>query len=147
MFADYQRLSAKKAYLEELSTDMGIPMSELVQVIKGGEPSLQGTWVHPQVAINLGHWLNTKFAVLVSKWFFEWVSGNIQPKTEIPYHIRRYIANRSEVPFTHFSMLNELIFGLIAPLEGEGYTLPGSLMPDISEGKMFFKLAEKGKAD
>jgi hypothetical protein len=34
-------------------------------------------------------------------------------------------------------MLNEMIFGLIAPLESIGYTLPDDMVPDISEGKMF----------
>ena len=53
-----------KAYLLELSSDIGIPISELVQSVKGGDPSLQGTWVHPQVGIHLGQWLSPKFAVL-----------------------------------------------------------------------------------
>lgn len=145
LFADYQRLKNTTAYLEELSADMGIPISELVQVVRGGSPLQQGTWVHPQVAINLGQWLSPKFAVLVAKWFYEWTSGNIKPRVELPYHIRRYIANKSEVPFTHFSILNELIFGLIAPLEGQGYSLPESLMPDISQGKMFSNWLRKEK--
>jgi hypothetical protein len=42
-------------------------------------------------------------------------------------------------------MLNEMTFGLIAPLEDSGYTLPDNMVPDISEGKMFCALLrEKG---
>lgn len=41
--ADYIRLSNTKEFLQELSSDMGIPVSELIQVIKGGIPELQGT--------------------------------------------------------------------------------------------------------
>ena len=47
----------------ELSSDIGIPMSGLIQIICGGQPHLQGAWVHPQVAINLAQWLSPKFAV------------------------------------------------------------------------------------
>jgi hypothetical protein len=93
--------------------------------------------VHPQVAINLAQWASPKFAVLVSKWVFEWFNGNIPNRTKLPYHIQRYLINRSEIPPTHFSIFNEIVFNLIAPLEDKGYELPDKLVPDISQGKMF----------
>jgi len=49
------------------------------------------------------------------------------------------MANRSEIPPTHFSMLNEMLFALIAPLEDAGYTVPETMVPDISAGIMFCK--------
>lgn len=58
LMGDYLRLSTTKAFLSELSSDMGIPISELVQSIRGSLPYLQGAWVHPQVAINLAQWLS-----------------------------------------------------------------------------------------
>ena len=64
-----------KEFLEELAADAGIPASELVQSITGGATHLQGTWVHPQVAIHLAQWLSSKFAVQVSKWVHEWMSA------------------------------------------------------------------------
>ena len=45
LWADYNRLGTTGLYLQALSADMGIPISELVQSIRGGSPSLQGTWV------------------------------------------------------------------------------------------------------
>jgi hypothetical protein len=42
-------------------------------------------------------------------------------------------------------MLNELIFGLVAPMEADGYTLPEKMMPDISEGRMFCKWLREEK--
>jgi KilA-N domain len=130
--------------LIELSSDIGIPISDLVQSIKGGIPSLQGTWVHPQIAIHLAQWLSAKFAVQVSKWILEWMSGNI-PKTSLPYHLRRYVANLGVIPHTHFSILQMLTIDLIAPLEQSGYTLPENLVPDISEGRMFADWLRKEK--
>jgi len=49
------------------------------------------------------------------------------------------MANRNGIPHTHFSILNEMTFGLIGPLESQGYTLPDRLLPDISMGRMFCK--------
>jgi len=55
----------------------------------------------------------------------------------LPYHLRRYMINHSAIPPTHFSIFNEIVYNLIAPLENYGYELPDSLIPDISEGRMF----------
>lgn len=136
LWADYRRLGTTGQYLEALSADMGIPITELVQSIRGGSPALQGTWVHPQVAIHLAQWLSPEFAVKVTKWIFDWMSGNI-PGGKLPYHLRRYMANMTNVPAGYFSILNEVTLALIAPLEQMGYTLPQSMVPDISLGKTF----------
>jgi len=49
------------------------------------------------------------------------------------------MANMTNVPAGHFSMLNEMTINLIAPLEQMGYVMPDSMIPDISEGRMFSK--------
>lgn len=126
-----------KEFLCELSSEVGIPTSELVQIVRGGVPNLQGTWVHPQVAINLGQWASPKFAVLVSKWVFEWMNGG--SNQSFPYHIRRYLINRHKIPSTHFSMLDQMTIKLLGALESKGYILPQKMMPDISLGGMFSK--------
>jgi len=138
-FADYRRNATTEAFLAELSADMGIPISELIQVLKGGNGP-QGTWVHPDVAIHLAQWLSPKFAVAVAKWVREWMAGGkFTGGGKLPYHIQRYVANQANIPYTHFSVLNELTLNLIAPLEQQGYTLPDNLVPDISQGRMFAK--------
>lgn len=134
-FNDYSRLSATGEFLEELSRSAGIPADQLVLTVGFGPNNTRGTWVHPDVAINLGQWCSPKFAVAVSRWIREWMTG--KASASLPYHIKRYVANRSEIPSTHFSMLNEMIFALIAPMESDGYTLPDNMLPDISTGRMF----------
>jgi KilA-N domain len=42
LFADYSRLRTTEAFLKELASDMGIPISELIQSIRGGGPTVQG---------------------------------------------------------------------------------------------------------
>lgn len=137
LLGHYLESKTTKAFLNELTADIGIPISGLVQIIKGGQPQMQGTWVHPQVAVNLGQWASPKFAVLVSKWTFEWMTGSAKQAYQFPYHIRRYLINRSKIPATHFSMLDQMTFKLLGALESKGYVVPARMMPDISLGKIF----------
>lgn len=143
-WSNYSQLESTKAFLKELSkvekcdikASPKITRTALVYSIQGGRSELQGTWVHPQVAINLGQWLSPKFAVRVSKWILDWMNGKT-PKSSLPYHLRRYMNNANSIPNSHFSILQELYITLIAPLEAQGYVLPENLVPDISEGKIF----------
>lgn len=137
-FNDYSRTGPTQAFLQELAAETGLPVSGLIVTIKGGNPEMQGTWVHPDVAINLGQWCSPKFAVAVSRWVREWISGRVTT-TKLPYHLERYMANRASIPINEWSMLNEMTFNLIAPLEQMGYHLPEEMVPDISEGRMFCK--------
>lgn len=138
LFGHYKELGSTTAFLAALSSDIAIPISELVQVIKGGEPHLQGTWVHPQVALNLAQWLSPTFAVQVTKWVYEWMSGKSHP-TKLPYHLERHMMNMHKIPVGHFSVLQEMTNAMIAPMEARGYTLPENLVPDISHGRMLCK--------
>jgi len=137
-FNDYSRLSSTRAFLEELASVTGFPVTELVQSVRGGGATSQGTWVHPKVAIHLAQWLSPRFAVQVSEWVYEWMTRGGQPQVvRMPYHLRRYVLNRRNVPEGHFSVLVEMTQLVIAPMEEAGYTLPENMLPDISEGKMF----------
>jgi hypothetical protein len=144
-WADYNRIGPTKAFFAELSSEMGLPITEMVQSVSGGTPTLQGTWVHPYIAINLGQWLSPQFSVAVSRWVTEWIAGGPRIVERMPYHLRRYVANMSAVPRTHFSILQELTYALIAPMEAQGYTLPDNMLPDISEGRMFSGWLRKEK--
>lgn len=53
-FKHYNENKTTREFLAALESAVGIPTTELVQSIQGGDPRLQGTWVHPQVAIHLG---------------------------------------------------------------------------------------------
>ena len=75
---DYWRTDRATAYLEALCTETGIPVSSLCLSLKGG--SHQGTWVHPQVAVDLARWISAPFAVWMDGWFLE----NIQQAQPTP---------------------------------------------------------------
>ena len=135
-FGDYHGSEQTQEFLQKLSADTGMSASDLVQTIQYIDNNLiEGTWVHPKVAINLGQWLSPEFAVHVSNWVFDWMEGNVQGY--MPVHVQRFMKNRAKIPHTHFSMLNEIYLGLLAPLEDYGIIPPDSMMPDISTGRMF----------
>jgi len=139
-WADYRRLKTTDAYVNALASDMGIPISEIIQSVSGGNPQLQGTWVHPQMAVHLAQWLSPEFAVKVSRWVYEWMTGHGRPGiANLPYHLQRYVINNDQVPAGYFSILSELSIMLIAPLENAGYRLPPDMVPDISSGRIFCK--------
>ena len=137
-FHDYSRQVVTGEFLSELSRSNGIPIDSLVITVINGPVEARGTWVHPDVAINLGQWCSPRFAVAVATWVREWLAEKANPQN-LPYHMKRYMANRGAVPPTHFSMLNEMALVLIGPMEDAGYRLPDRMLPDISEGRMFCK--------
>src|SRR4051794_32825177 len=95
---DYRRQKTTGPFISALSTETGIPGSELFQSVRGGLPDHQGTWAHPRVAIHLAQWLSPEFAVQVTGWVFDWMSGKgATHQPAIPYHLRRYIANYQNV--------------------------------------------------
>ena len=67
LVADYLRLESTKEYLQEVESDMGIPISELIQVVRGGLPENQGTWAVGVIAQHFAIWLSAKYALFVTK--------------------------------------------------------------------------------
>ncbi|MCY3854965.1 MAG: KilA-N domain-containing protein [Rhodospirillales bacterium] len=71
-YFDYRRQKSTNTFLAALEAETGIPGSELIQSVRGGFPELQGTWVHPRVAVHLGQWLSVEFQVWVSGIVDDW---------------------------------------------------------------------------
>lgn len=143
-FAHYKENASTNDFLQELSSDVGIPTLLLIQRVTDTY-GVKSTWVHPQVAIHLGQWLSPKFAVKVSGWVYDWMSGKMPTKIvkEIPYHLKRHLQNQHKIPATHFSILQEMSLTLLGPMESQGYTLPERFIPDISQGRMFSDFLRK----
>jgi hypothetical protein len=59
----YTENAGTQAFIAELSRSAGIPVDLLATVQMTGPNSERGTWVHPDVAINLAQWCSPKFAV------------------------------------------------------------------------------------
>lgn len=66
LVSDWLRLKTTTEFTEALSTDMQIPISALIQVVKGGNGE-QGTWMHEDVALEFARWLSPSFAIWCNK--------------------------------------------------------------------------------
>ena len=67
-FSHWISLDSTKELINVLESDAGIPASELLEIVKGGDYKKQGSWIHPDLAIQLAQWISPKFALQVSKW-------------------------------------------------------------------------------
>ena len=83
-FNDWFRLDIVKELINVLESETGIPASELLDIIKGGDYTKQGSWVHPDLAIQLAQWISPKFALQVSKWIRTLFSnGHLEVNIEV----------------------------------------------------------------
>lgn len=150
LFKDYKENKSTNEFLEELALDTGLSIQlgekalveqkqSLIETFPGAPSTGGGTWVHPLVAIHLGQWASGKFAVQVSKWVQDWISGNVVSTRSpvLPHHLNRYLANDSSVPEGHFSILQETGLSLFGPLHNLGFEVPKGWVPDISVGRLF----------
>ena len=77
LFANWYQLESTKDLIKELEnqiikSDIGIPISQLVDVKKGNTSQFsQGSWVHPDLAVQLAQWISPTFALQVSRWVRE----------------------------------------------------------------------------
>ncbi len=65
-FSHWFSLDTTKQLIKILESNAGIPALDLVQVNKGGNH--YGSWIHPDLAIQLAQWISPEFALQVSKW-------------------------------------------------------------------------------
>lgn len=149
-FKDYMANKSTMEFLDELSAETGLQIQlgekslvkkkqALIETFAGAPMTGGGSWVHPQVAIHLGQWASGKFAVQVSKWVHDWMSGKGSPGSValLPHHLNRYIKNDANVPQGYFSILQETGLSLFGPLHNLGFEIPKGWVPDISVGLKF----------
>jgi hypothetical protein len=83
LFGHYRRLDSTEEFLQELSSDIHISISELVVKNQGGRGTSQDTWVHWRVALHLTQWLSPAVQVQVTGWIDELRIENDQLLTQI----------------------------------------------------------------
>jgi hypothetical protein len=80
-FNDWYRLDSTKELKEELKRrfNAGIPAfkKSLVDIKKGRYNS--GSWIHPDLAVQLAQWISPSFAIQVSRWIRElFITGSVK---------------------------------------------------------------------
>lgn len=154
-WSEYRRLRSTNEFFDALALDLGVTQAQLAVSLlgtPGGDARNQGTWVHPQVAIDLASWLSPEFKVKVTRWVMEWMSGLGSPmstrRASFDF-MKRYHLNADRVDHGYFSIIGELYVRIHGELEHLGYVLPERapdgkiLRPDISVGQSFPKWLEE----
>lgn len=68
-FIDWSRLDTSNDVLTVLSHDTGISVPLLIESKRGSSCEYeQGTWIHPELAIQVAQWLSPTFGIQVSRW-------------------------------------------------------------------------------
>jgi hypothetical protein len=133
-FKHYNENGTTKAFVAELSAEVGIPTSELIQSLSGGHPALQGTCVHPQVAIHLAQWCSPKFAVQVSRWVYEWMIAGTSAESDAWQIFQERIALvYDSVPAGYFCIFKESA-DIYATMINGGAAMGARMILDISIG-------------
>ena len=79
-WSDYRESDRCQKYLDALAQTTGIPVFDLIDSRRGNDG---GTYVHPQVAIELSCWLSATFAVWLHNWFLEAINAITPAKTQV----------------------------------------------------------------
>ncbi len=83
-FNDYARLDSTKAYWNGFSAETGIPVSGLTVSIKGGnDKQVQGTWVHPEIAIDLAQWVSVEFRLWANRTLKQVIQSQSIPQLQL----------------------------------------------------------------
>lgn len=71
-FNDWKRLESTKEFINEMNEigSTGIPADLIITISKGPNDS-RGSWIHPDLAVQLAQWISPKFALKVSRWVRE----------------------------------------------------------------------------
>jgi hypothetical protein len=89
LWANFSSLAGTKKFLGELSSIIGIAIEDLVISACGGDHS--GTWVHPDVAIELAGWCSVKFKVQVGQLVKRYMRGELttEESKEVSQKVRK----------------------------------------------------------
>lgn len=79
-------LSSKRVQetISHLSAVTGIPVTGLYQVVQGGTPEKQGTWIHPKLATRFAMWLSDDFGLMVEEWVQNWSTKPTKNPVALP---------------------------------------------------------------
>jgi hypothetical protein len=93
-FSNWYKSNSTKELIETLEKqvnnfDLLNGRTKLLDIKKGGDSQLQGSWLHPDLAVQLAQWISPEFALQVSKWTRELIlTGNVNlenERTELNY--------------------------------------------------------------
>jgi hypothetical protein len=83
LWGNYYQIERTSDYITALANATGLSPDQLVISTKGGPAHLQGTWIHPRLAVDLARWISPAFAVWMDGWFLD-AAGAANSKSPRP---------------------------------------------------------------
>jgi hypothetical protein len=81
-FNNWYRLETTKKIIKKISVINNINQEKIIIIISKGPNNLRGSWIHPDLAVQLAQWISTNFCVKVSKWIEEWKLTSLKNNLE-----------------------------------------------------------------
>ena len=110
-FADWIRLESTKELIKELEESLMAENSDmepisLLDIKKGG--TNQGSWIHPDLAVNLAIWIDKKFAIHVSRFVRELaISGHCTSEKKTSNELLQLQQEYDKLKITHRKLLEK----------------------------------------
>ena len=97
-FFNWKRLESSKKFLDDFSTEVGIPTPDLLIVINSGNTNVltRGTYAHPDLVPHVASWISSKFAVYIMKIIKLWRSQNEQNNIDYMNNLSKCIAEEKD---------------------------------------------------
>lgn len=130
-------------YLDALSESVGIPTDLLFSSITTGSNDGRGTWIHPQLAVDLARWISAPFAVWMDSWFLEELSGRVSQVREVQPQLPDVLTTVQRsldllerlggVDDRAQLLLKDIVLNHVARSAGGELLLPGTRMLSLQE--------------
>ena len=136
--AKYLENQSTKLFLEGLSQDLRIPLSSLIRVVKG-KGKQQGTWAHPEVAIDFAQWCSVPFRIWANRTLRGAITqSNPEPKRAIADYSDRIVdlPKRLSCPSGYWAVIEECGH-LLLDVERAGYPVDRFDLLDGSVGRRY----------
>jgi len=136
--AKYLENQSTKLFLEGLSQDLRIPLSSLIRVVKG-KGKQQGTWAHPEVAIDFAQWCSVPFRIWANRTLRGVISQPApEPKRAVSYYTDRIVdlPKRLICPSGYWAVIEECGH-LLLDVERAGYPIDRFDILDGSVGRRY----------
>ena len=135
-FENWLAILETQNFLKLLAAQEGLDVNKLIDNVgnAGGLGSiLNGYWLHPIAAVELGRYLSTEWSVFTARLVDAWRRGAYTlPPSNIQ---KRRSLNYLKTPPGFFSIIEEIWKLLFEYLEDIGMSPPEGMRPDVSVGK------------
>lgn len=79
VWSNYKQLKGTEELVAHAESVLGIPRTELVQTIQGGDPRLQGTWAIKMIALDAAAWASTP----LRWWMLETALAKLEGRSDV----------------------------------------------------------------